>query len=377
MSHLYIGLMSGSSLDGIDAVVVDFGQERPHLIAHHCHPIPADLKTELDSLTRRGEDELARMCEADARFGEHLAEAVIHLLQHAGLNSDDIHAIGSHGQTVRHYPQSRHPTTLQLGDPNRIAERTGITTVADLRRRDMAAGGQGAPLVPAFHQVVFQQPEEERAILNIGGIANLTLLPADPAEPVRGFDTGPGNALLDAWILRQRQQPFDEAGNWAASGKVQPALLERLLAEPFFHLPPPKSTGRDLFNLDWLQNMGGAIKDQAEDVQATLLELTARSIADALEQYAAQTSRVLVCGGGVHNRLLLHRLQTLMPKRKVETTSAVGIDPDWVEAMAFAWLARQTLHQQGGNLPQVTGAQHAVVLGGIYPGKGAKLNRSS
>jgi anhydro-N-acetylmuramic acid kinase len=369
MPERYIGLMSGSSLDGIDAVLVSFGSSSPQLHAHLVHPIDPDLVSELDALTRPGSDELARLCRADVLLGESFADAVTSLLDQAGIAGSQVRAIGSHGQTVRHYPDTHTPTTLQIGDPNIIAERTGLTTVADFRRRDMAAGGQGAPLVPAFHQAVLHDPEHNRVIVNIGGIANLTLLPAKQESGISGFDTGPGNALLDAWIKQQRNEAYDHHGEWAASGKVHSELLTALLGEPYFFRAAPKSTGRDIFNLEWLSNCWPTVAELSPaDVQATLLELTAVTIADAIQQTTPAPEQVLICGGGVHNITLLQRLNALLPAQQVLSTKDVGLDPDWVEAMAFAWLARQTLHHQTGNLPAVTGARHPVVLGGIYPG---------
>ena len=369
MPEKYIGLMSGSSLDGIDAVLVSFEKAQAHLLAHHVEPLDSQLVDELDALTRPDNDELARACRADVMLGESFANAVVALLEKAGVSQQEIHAIGSHGQTLRHYPDSAAPSTLQIGDPNIIAERTGLTTVADFRRRDIAAGGQGAPLVPAFHQAVLHDPKVNRIILNIGGIANITLLPADPEIEIMGFDTGPGNALLDAWIKQQRNESYDRDGKWAASGKVHPELLTALLGEPYFFHNPPKSTGRDMFNLEWLANCWPSVAELSpRDVQATLLELTALSITDAIQQTKFTADQILVCGGGVHNTSLLQRLQELLQGQQVCSTSEVGLDPDWVEAMAFAWLAKQTLTHQAGNLPAVTGASHSVILGGIYPG---------
>ena len=362
--------MSGSSLDGIDAALVSFESATPQLEAQLVYPLDPHLIAELDALTRPGAEELTRLCRADVILGEAFAAAVIQLLAKTGISPTSVRAIGSHGQTLRHYPDSETPTSLQIGDPNIIAERTGITTVADFRRRDMAAGGQGAPLVPAFHQAVLHDPEHNRVILNIGGIANLTLLPAKPEAGVVGFDTGPGNALLDAWIRRQRNEAYDHHGEWAASGKVHPELLTALLGEGYFFQPPPKSTGRDRFNLDWVTDCWPTVAALSPaDVQATLLELTAVTIADAIGHASPHPEQVLICGGGVHNIALLQRLNTLLPAQQVMSTRDVGLEPDWVEAMAFAWLARQTLQHQAGNLPAVTGARHAVVLGGIYYGE--------
>ena len=373
MPEKYIGLMSGSSLDGIDAVLVSFESPQPCLLAHHFEPLDACLVGELDALTRPGNDELTRCCHADVLLGECFAKAVIALIEKTGVSKQEVRAIGSHGQTLRHSPDSDTPSTLQIGDPNIIAERTGLTTVADFRRRDIAAGGQGAPLVPAFHQAVLHDPAHDRIILNIGGIANITLLPANPVIEISGFDTGPGNALLDAWIQRQQNAPYDRNGKWATSGKVHPELLTALLGEPYFFRDAPKSTGRDVFNLEWLSNCWPSVAELApQDVQATLLELTAVSIVDAIQQTRPEPAQVLVCGGGVHNSALLQRLQELLPGQPVLSTSEAGLDPDWVEAMAFAWLAKQTLLHQAGNLPAVTGARHAVILGGVYMGSEAK-----
>ena len=365
---IFVGLMSGTSLDGIDAVAVRLADAAPpELIATRQHPLPAELRDELERLTRPGPDELQRMGAADVRLGRELARAVNALLKDAGIAADTVQAIGSHGQTLRHYPGSDTPTSLQIGDPNIIAVETGIVTVADFRRSDMAAGGQGAPLVPAFHRAAFARPGEQRAILNIGGIANLTLLPADPTAPVTGFDTGPGNALLDAWIRRHRNQPCDEGGEWAASGRVHPELLAALLDDPYFTEAAPKSTGRDHFHLDWAAaRWPGLERLPPADVMATFLELTAVTIRDALLATAPDTERLLVCGGGVHNRQLMKRLQALLPAVAVGSTAEAGLDPDWIEAIAFAWLARQRLLGLPGNVPGVTGATRPVVLGGVY-----------
>ncbi|MEJ7747594.1 MAG: anhydro-N-acetylmuramic acid kinase, partial [Luteimonas sp.] len=272
---------------------------------------------------------------------------------------------GSHGQTVRHRPDAQHPFTWQLGDGNVIAERTGITTVADFRRRDVAAGGHGAPLMPAFHAAMLHSPDEDRAVLNLGGIANFTLLPR--VGDVRGFDTGPANALLDAWCAQHSGQAFDAGGAFAASGRIDESLLARLLDNPWFALPPPKSTGREQFHLRWVQAQLGDARIGAADVQATLLELSAATVADALRATQSSTRRVLVCGGGVHNPLLLERIGARLPGVIVESTAAHGLDPDFVEAMGFAWLARETLAGRPGNLPSVTGATGSRVLGAVYP----------
>lgn len=370
MPGYFIGLMSGTSLDGIDAVLVDFDTAPLELAATLHHTFPPALRERLLTLAegRRALD-LDDYGELDAALGEAFAETVRALLEEAGVAAGEVVAVGSHGQTVRHHPHGPHPFSLQIGDPARIAERTGITTVADFRRRDLAAGGQGAPLVPPFHAAVFARSGEPRAVLNIGGMANLTLLPGDDSA-VTGFDTGPGNVLLDAWCQRHLGAPYDRNGEWACGGQADAGLLARLLDDPFFRQPPPKSTGRERFCLDWLDARLGALdgKPAAQDVQATLLELTARSVADALSAAAAGTTRLLVCGGGAHNLCLMEALARALPGVRVETTGAYGLPPDWVEAAAFAWLAKQTLEGHPGNLPSVTGAARPVVLGAIHPG---------
>ncbi len=301
----------------------------------------------------------------DGRIAAAFAESALSLLQDAGVPRGRVRAIGSHGQTIRHRPYADPPFTWQLGDGNVIAERSGIDTVADFRRRDVAAGGHGAPLMPAFHAALLGSPHEDRAVLNLGGIGNVTLLPV--AGDVRGFDTGPANALMDAWCERHTGHAYDAGGAFAASGQVDAALLARLLAEPWFALPPPKSTGREQFHLDWLRARMGEATTAPADVQATLLELTARTVADALQMTQPATRRVLACGGGVHNAMLMARLAAHLPQAVVESTAAHGMDPDYVEAMGFAWLARETLAGRPGNLPAVTGAAGRRVLGTVFP----------
>ena len=367
MRDLFIGLMSGTSMDAIDAALVDFSGPHPQLIESRSTPLPAALRERLEALVHpdwRGT--LAELGQLDAQLGEAFADAACRLLEQAELTASAVTAIGSHGQTVFHAPAGALGFSIQIGDPNRIAARTGITTVADFRRRDIAVGGQGAPLVPAFHRAVLQDPVKNRVILNLGGIANITCLPADPAGAVIGFDTGPGNTLLDAWIRRHRDQPFDADGAWAASGNTIPALLTRLLADPYFALPAPKSTGRELFHLHWLDTTLDPSWAPA-DVQATLLELTAVSIAEAITRHCL-ADEVIVCGGGSRNTQLMARLSTLLPAAEVKPSDACGVPAQWMESMAFAWLARETLNGRAGNLPSVTGAQQAVVLGGIFPG---------
>jgi anhydro-N-acetylmuramic acid kinase len=365
-AELYIGLMSGTSMDGIDAALVRFEHDQIELLHSHRHPWPASLVGDIRQTARNGHSGLDQFGQLDAAAGETFAAAVEALLQHSGVTAEAVTAIGSHGQTLCHGPASQHPYSLQIGDPNRIAERTGITTVADFRRRDIAAGGQGAPLVPAFHQAYLQRPGENLVVLNIGGIANVTLLPSDPVRPVSGYDTGPGNCLMDRWTELHRQQPYDAGGNWAVEGQLQPDLLWKLLDDPYFRQAAPKSTGIEYFSLAWLQQR--LPKDIAPaDVQATLAGLTARSIADAIRLSQPDTDRLLICGGGIHNQRLMLLLDIELPGAIIESTANHGLDPDWVEAMAFAWLARQTLQGAPGNLPTVTGARGARILGGIYP----------
>jgi len=371
MSAHFVGLISGTSMDAVDAVLVDLpAQGSPRCIAALSHPIPAELHTRLKKLAdpqcHAGLDELG---EADVLTGELFATAALAVIREGGLEPGQVQAIGSHGQTVRHRPQANPPFTLQIGNPQRIAHRTGITTVADFRQRDMAAGGQGAPLVPAFHRAVFWTQEEDRVVVNIGGIANITHLPA--SGPVTGFDTGPGNTLMDLWIRRHRDRPFDEAGQWARQGQVAEALLITLLSEPYLGEAPPKSTGPEWFSAAWLDHALAQHRQTSHaDVQRTLLEYTAQSIADAIQRHANASAQVLICGGGARNAYLMERLTQLMPQRRVSDTGAFGVEPDWVEAMAFAWLARETLFGRPGNIKEVTGASEDVILGGVFPGGG-------
>lgn len=362
-SSLYLGLISGTSADGIDAALVRFAP-RLEVVAAQTFAYPDALRERVLALARaHATVTLADYGHLDTQIGKHFAEAALALLHAARVEPCAVAAIGSHGQTVCHAPTGAHPFTLQIGDPNVIAERTGITTVADFRRADMAAGGQGAPLLPALHAAVLANPHTPRAILNLGGIANLTLLV--PGKPVLGFDTGPANCLLDAWSQRTRGTPRDEGGAWAASGHVDAGLLARLLGDPYFALPAPKSTGREYFNLDWLD--ARRPKELATaDVQATLLQLTAHSIANALRVRAPEIREIYACGGGVHNAALMAALGVALPGVRVDTTAALGLDPDFVEAAGFAWLARARLENVPGNLPSVTGARGPRVLGAIY-----------
>lgn len=365
----YIGLMSGTSMDAIDAVAASIFEENKLMLrATHHEPYPADVRKRLQAVRNGTENDIEFAAELDNELGNLFAQAAQHVQREAGLSTHEIRAIGSHGQTIRHRPDVAHPFSLQIGNPSVIAERTGITTIGDFRSRDIAAGGQGAPLAPGFHQWAFRSPHCNRAVVNIGGIANATHLPADKNEPVRGFDTGPGNTLLDAWVMLHQHEPYDHAGQWASTGRCRPELLQRLCSDHYFALTPPKSTGFEYFNLEWLQRylaeLGNA--PPAQDVQATLVELTAHSITEALRRYLPEIDELYVCGGGTHNDHLMATLRTNLGTTPLHTTAALGLDPDWVEAAAFAWLAHQALEGDAGNVPTVTGARHAVILGSIY-----------
>lgn len=364
---LFIGLISGTSADGIDAALCSFAPG-PQLRAGVTCAYPPAIREAIVRMSQgQATESLDAIGELDHAVAECFAAAASTLIERAKVSTARIAAIGSHGQTLRHRPDSERPFTWQLGDPSLIAEHTGCTVVADFRRRDMAAGGQGAPLLPGLHAALLRSEHEERAVLNLGGIANITLLPRQGA--VRGFDTGPANCLLDAWHARHRGGRFDSGGLWAASGEADHALLERLLSEPWFGRPAPKSSGRETLNLDWLAQRAGQRLQQLspEDVQATLLGLTVESVCAALLREQPATQRLLVCGGGVHNKTLLDAISARLPGLRVESSAAEGVDPDLLEAMGFAWLAHATLSGRPGNLPEVTGARGARLLGGIYP----------
>ena len=364
--ELFVGLMSGTSLDGVDAVLADFSAAKPRLLADAAVPFDAALRRELLALNTPGDNEIERAALAGNALAELYAAAVRAVLAAAKTQASAVRAIGCHGQTVRHRPERGY--TTQIGDAALLAELSGIRVVADFRSRDIAAGGQGAPLAPTFHAAVFADPAEDRAILNLGGIANLTFLPRNGT--IAGFDSGPGNCLLDLWAARHLGQPHDAGGAWAAGGRAIPELLERLLKEPYFAAAPPKSTGRDLFNEGWLRKALGGRED-AQAVQATLLELTARSVAQAATSYCRGARRVIACGGGTKNDALMRRLAALLAPVALETSDRHGVDPQLVEATAFAWLAKQALDGLPGNLPSVTGARGPRVLGAIHSVRGA------
>ncbi|MGH8581419.1 MAG: anhydro-N-acetylmuramic acid kinase [Gammaproteobacteria bacterium] len=369
---LYIGLMSGTSMDAVDAALVDFVDERARPVAFHSEPYPADLRTALGiSLHSNPTLSLEHLGRLDVQVGKVFGQAALAVLALAVVSPNRVVAVGSHGQTLLHRPQGPERFSWQIGDPNLIAAMTGIRTVADFRRADLALGGQGAPLVPAFHAAVFRTPDEDRVVLNIGGIANLTVLPGDASQPVTAFDCGPGNALLDEWAERHLARPFDRDGAWARRGRTDAALLVRLKSDPYFRALPPKSTGRDYFNLGWLQERVGEELNTIlpEDLQATLLALTVETIGQDLDRYAPNAPEVLLCGGGSANQTLVEMLTAALAGRQVYRTDRYGLDARQVEASAFAWLAKRRLEGLPGNLPSVTGASRTAVLGAIYEGR--------
>jgi anhydro-N-acetylmuramic acid kinase len=365
--QIFIGLMSGTSLDGVDGVLADFSGAQPRVLAHHAMPFAPALKQELLALNSPSDNELHRAALAANGLVRVYAQTVQALLTDTKTSASDVCAIGAHGQTVRHQPGAFDGTgyTLQLNNPALLAELTGIDVVADFRSRDVAAGGQGAPLVPVFHQGIFGQINRAVGVLNIGGIANLSVLHAN--GDALGFDCGPGNALLDHWCQAHTGKAFDNDGAWGASGSVIEPLLQAMLAEPFLHQTPPKSTGRDLFHPTWLAHqLSSFAHANAADVQATLTEFTARACVNDVLRHAADASELIVCGGGALNGLLMQRLQAGLPDARVLSSAERGMPPLQVEAAAFAWLARQTVLGLPGNLPKVTGAQGARILGGIF-----------
>ncbi|MFT4519604.1 MAG: anhydro-N-acetylmuramic acid kinase [Halioglobus sp.] len=362
--------MSGTSVDAIDAALLQCGDKGHALLSTHQHPIPSTLRKRIISISHTGPEEIERMGELDRDLGLLFADATNVLLENSGTSAQAVLAIGSHGQTIRHRPPSApgnngQSFTLQIGDPSTIAERTGITTVADFRRRDIAAGGEGAPLAPSFHAAAFAKANVNRAIVNIGGIANISLLLGESLS--EGFDTGPGNTLLDAWISRHTGDLFDRGGQWAASGKVDSDLLQQLLHHPYFKKSGPRSTGKEAFNLNWLdEQLSNHGEADAVDIQATLTELTVASISQPILECAEDVAEIYLCGGGAHNLHLVSRLSQQLAPRTISSTALIGMDPDWVEAATFAWLAKQTLEGLSGNSEVVTGASGPRVLGGIY-----------
>ncbi len=362
-SDLYIGLMSGTSMDGTDVVIVDLIEQRPKLLASLHTPHPNDLKKRLEKTQSDDRMSLADLGHLDTALGEHFAGCINALLKQANVSADDITAIGSHGQTLYHDPSGEEPFTMQMGDPNIIAARTGIATIADFRRRDVALGGQGAPLTPAFHAYLFGTGTP-CCVVNIGGIGNITALDCNTDKPVLGYDTGPGNTLLDYWCMQHRNEPFDNNGQWAAENDIDNTLLNTLLNDAYFSLPFPKSTGREYFNPTWLQQHINSSMHPGV-IQATLTALTADSLALSLNHHL-KSGKVWVAGGGANNKTLMTRLQTQCPTLSIVDSSDVGFDTTWIEAMAFAWLARQTCHRQAGNIPAVTGASAPAILGGIW-----------
>ncbi len=360
----YIGLISGTSVDGIDTVLCQIEPSTITLVESLCFPIPRQIQQKIHQIAsgQYADDPIEMMGFLDVELGQLLSQAVDALLDKAYMTADQITAIGSHGQTIRHIPNHQQAFSLQIGDANIIVANTDITTVADFRRRDMAYGGQGAPLVPAFHQIVMSSDKEDRVIVNLGGIANISVLAKD--KEVIGYDTGPANTLMDCWIKQHQDKDFDLDGNWAKSGDLIPELLGQMLADPYFAELAPKSTGREYFNLEWLAQFEPE-QYQPQDVQRTLLELTAHSLSDAIDNHLTKGA-IYLCGGGAHNAFLVERINVLIPEFSVQSSFELGIDPDWVEAMTFAWLAYRTINQQTGNLSSVTGASQETILGAIY-----------
>ncbi len=367
MSDYYIGLMSGTSVDAIDAVLMDFSVSNTHIIASHSHAITQTLRNEINTLIlkKRFPKDFQ---EADQQFAQASSDAVKALLERSPINDNEIIAIGSHGQTVFHDPKGIPPVSLQIGDPQFIANHTGIPTIGNFRQADIDAGGQGAPLACAYHAKVLRDENEERVVLNLGGIANITKLPQNVRDPILGFDTGPANTLMDAWTQKHLNKAFDQDGTWASSGNLNARLLEQMLSEQFFTYPPPKSTGREHFNLEWLQHYLDSLPERltAEDIQATLLALTTYTIADSIDAWCPETKKVLLCGGGSSNKKLVGQLKKLLEKISIEQTENYGVPSKFMESMAFAWLAKQYIEGKPGNIPSVTGADKSVQLGELF-----------
>ena len=363
----YIGVMTGTSVDGLDVALVDIASGTPSIVNADTIALPEALAAALTGLATPGENEIVRTGDADAALGDFIGKAVLACLDRWGVRARGVRAIGCHGQTIRHHPDRPTPFTTQIGDPNRIAEATGIDVVADLRRRDLAAGGQGAPLTPMFHEALFRDPVRHRIVVNIGGIANATMLPA-ASSSILGFDTGPGNALLDAWIDHHLGEPFDRDGVWGAGGNPAPRLLAMLQGDPFIAREPPKSTGKETYNLGYVLEACEAFDLAPQSIQATLVEFTAWSIASAIRRWGPGSGDVVVCGGGRLNRCLMERLAAMLAHHQLLTSDDLGVDGDALEAAAFAWLAHRRLEGLPGNAPAVTGARGPRVLGAVYPG---------
>lgn len=367
MPEFYIGLMSGTSIDAIDAVLMDFSASNTHIVSSYSQPIDSQLRDEINSLiaARKLPKEYKKL---DKQFAQASSNAVTKLLAQTSINTSEIIAIGSHGQTVFHDPKGIPPISVQIGDPQIIANLSNIPAVGNLRQADIDAGGQGAPLACAYHAEVLQNTNDERVILNLGGIANITKLPSDKQEPVIGFDTGPANTLMDAWSQKHLNKPFDQDGNWAKSGKANLDLLERMLEDSYFAALPPKSTGREHYNLDWIQYYldSYGVSIPPEDIQATLLAVSTHSIADSIDTSCPQSTQVLLCGGGSENKYFVEQLARALENKPIQSTEAYGIPPKWMEAMAFAWLAKQHVENKPGNIPSVTGADKPVKLGKLF-----------
>lgn len=365
----YIGIISGTSMDAVDAVLVNYSTVPGQIIEIYSEPMPDDLRSDLLQLVSSQPFTFPALGKLEVQVGRLFAQTAEKLIQKSKVKKENIIAIGSHGQTAWHQPDGENPFTIQIGDPNIIAEETGITTVADFRRRDIAAGGQGAPLVPVFHEALFRTDKEDRVILNLGGIANISVLSKHLSRPILGFDTGPANSLSDLWIQRHFNKSFDENGDWAASGRVNEKLLKTMLTDEYFDSKLPKSTGREYFNLTWIDkfvNEGKESSLKLEDVQATLVELTAITVSKGIQQSGVTSGSLYVCGGGEKNHHLMKRIQHHVTEFEVLSTSELGMPAEWMEALAFAWFARSAINQQPINLTRVTGARRPVILGGIY-----------
>ncbi|MCF2949522.1 anhydro-N-acetylmuramic acid kinase [Paraglaciecola aquimarina] len=368
MSQFYLGLMSGTSMDGVDVAIVDFSELHPRLLDCQTYPYPPELLSDLHRLCKSSDNEIELMGRADRAVAKIFADASLQLLKSNYINQNQVIAIGSHGQTIRHIPEGTNSFSIQIGDPNTIAALTGIDVIADFRRKDIALGGQGAPLVPAFHQAIFSHKQKSRVVVNIGGISNLTYLPKNPKDKIIGFDTGPGNTLLDMWCHKHTGKEYDDKGKWAAQSSADPELLLSLLSHPYFSAPAPKSTGRELFNLAWLEQHIAQLSHtpNPQMVQATLVALTTRSITEQVIKFK-DVEEVYICGGGARNEFLLEELESELHECELFTTDELGVTADAVEAMAFAWLAYAHVNKMPGNIASATGASKEAILGTSCP----------